>query len=339
MANKLFYLTCLPDFLTTADFLHHYSFHSQLYFNSHYRCCCHISLYSLFIAHCRFTITRRLRRLTLPTLMAWRSWNSPSQWTLPPHDLSDLWPHCSSALMSVCDIFSKQIEKTFPSGMKEIIFPDGAIKYLHPDGKEETTFPDGTVVRVVNGVKILEMPNGQKEIHTNNYKVQRYWEICTILNPEHTSTFTRHPSILCLYLTPLDIFTFPLHSCCWLAKVFGWGQSTLLSSDLRWLPIITLWSALCYFPCKHHSSVYPICESNMESRFSVICSGGNTRMVQWKRFTTTADRRPNMPMVGSGSKTPTEISSSTVSPEPQLSQENKDLCDIDSVFQESTTPT
>lgn len=55
--------------------------------------------------------------------------------------------------------------------MKEIIFPDGAIKYLHPDGKEETTFSDGTVVRVVNGVKILEMPNGQKEIHTNNYKV------------------------------------------------------------------------------------------------------------------------------------------------------------------------
>ena len=55
--------------------------------------------------------------------------------------------------------------------MKEIIFPDGAIKYLHPDGKEETTFSDGTVVRVVNGVKILEMPNGQKEIHTNSYKV------------------------------------------------------------------------------------------------------------------------------------------------------------------------
>ena len=66
------------------------------------------------------------------------------------------------------------MEKTFPSGMKEIIFPDGAIKYLHPDGKEETTFPDGTVVRVVNGVKILEMPNGQKEIHTNNYKVRFY---------------------------------------------------------------------------------------------------------------------------------------------------------------------
>ena len=66
------------------------------------------------------------------------------------------------------------MEKTFPSGMKEIIFPDGAIKYLHPDGKEETTFPDGTVVRVVNGVKILEMPNVQKEIHTNNYKVRFY---------------------------------------------------------------------------------------------------------------------------------------------------------------------
>ena len=63
------------------------------------------------------------------------------------------------------------MEKTLPSGMKEIIFPDGAIKYLHPDGKEETTFSDGTVVRVVNGVKILEMPNGQKEIHTNSYKV------------------------------------------------------------------------------------------------------------------------------------------------------------------------
>ncbi|XP_067937747.1 centromere protein J-like [Watersipora subatra] len=69
---------------------------------------------------------------------------------------------------------NKQVEKTFPSGTKEIIFPDGAIKYLHPDGKEETTFPDGTIVRVVNGVKILEMPNGQKEIHTNNYKRREY---------------------------------------------------------------------------------------------------------------------------------------------------------------------
>ena len=68
--------------------------------------------------------------------------------------------------------FSNQIEKHYPDGTKEITFSDQTIKYLFPNGAEESIFTDGTVIRIdVAGDKTLEFPNGQREIHTQQYKV------------------------------------------------------------------------------------------------------------------------------------------------------------------------
>ncbi|XP_038674627.1 centromere protein J isoform X2 [Scyliorhinus canicula] len=70
---------------------------------------------------------------------------------------------------------SNQIEKHYPDGRKEITFPDQTIKYLFTDGHEESVFPDGTIIRMqLDGNKIIEFINGQREIHTSNYKRREY---------------------------------------------------------------------------------------------------------------------------------------------------------------------
>ena len=67
---------------------------------------------------------------------------------------------------------SNQVEKHYPDGTREISFPDNTIKYLFPSGIEESIFEDGTVIRVEkNGDKTMEFPNGQREVHTADYKV------------------------------------------------------------------------------------------------------------------------------------------------------------------------
>lgn len=68
---------------------------------------------------------------------------------------------------------SNQIEKHYVDGTKEIIFPDQTIKYLYVDGTEECVFADGTVqrMRAGDGERIIEFPNGQREVHTKHYKV------------------------------------------------------------------------------------------------------------------------------------------------------------------------
>lgn len=76
-------------------------------------------------------------------------------------------------LMSFC--VSQQIEKHYIDGTKEIQFPDQTIKYIFPDGASESVFPDGTVIRVEkNEDKTMTFPNGQKEIHTKQYKVSNF---------------------------------------------------------------------------------------------------------------------------------------------------------------------
>ncbi|XP_012996618.1 centromere protein J isoform X2 [Cavia porcellus] len=60
-------------------------------------------------------------------------------------------------------------------GRKEITFPDQTIKNLFADGQEESIFPDGTVVRVQrDGEKIIEFNNGQRELHTAQFKRREY---------------------------------------------------------------------------------------------------------------------------------------------------------------------
>ncbi|XP_049723514.1 centromere protein J isoform X3 [Elephas maximus indicus] len=77
--------------------------------------------------------------------------------------------------LEVLHFSSGQIEKHFPDGRKEITFPDQTIKNLFADGQEESIFPDGTVVRVQrDGNKIIEFSNGQRELHTAQFKRREY---------------------------------------------------------------------------------------------------------------------------------------------------------------------
>uniref|UniRef100_A0ABI7ZHE3 Centromere protein J n=1 Tax=Felis catus TaxID=9685 RepID=A0ABI7ZHE3_FELCA len=77
--------------------------------------------------------------------------------------------------LEVLHFSSGQIEKHFPNGRKEITFPDQTIKNLFPDGQEESIFPDGTIVRVQrDGNKIIEFNNGQRELHTAQFKRREY---------------------------------------------------------------------------------------------------------------------------------------------------------------------
>ena len=75
-------------------------------------------------------------------------------------------------MISVSPPSSKQIEKHYRDGTREIIFPDQTIKYLHPNGAEECVFSDGTIQKVsVDGDRTIEFPNGQRETHTKYFKV------------------------------------------------------------------------------------------------------------------------------------------------------------------------
>ncbi|MBN3322792.1 CENPJ protein, partial [Atractosteus spatula] len=77
--------------------------------------------------------------------------------------------------LEVLQFPNNQIEKHFPDGRKEITFPDQTIKNLYPDGQEESVFPDGTVIQVkLDGSKIIEFNNGQREVHTGEYKRREY---------------------------------------------------------------------------------------------------------------------------------------------------------------------
>uniref|UniRef100_A0A674J5J1 Centromere protein J n=1 Tax=Terrapene triunguis TaxID=2587831 RepID=A0A674J5J1_9SAUR len=63
----------------------------------------------------------------------------------------------------------------YPDGKKEITFPDQTIKNLFMDGREESIFPDGTIVRVQrDGSKTIEFNNGQRELHTPQFKRREY---------------------------------------------------------------------------------------------------------------------------------------------------------------------
>ncbi|GCC30295.1 hypothetical protein chiPu_0008743 [Chiloscyllium punctatum] len=77
--------------------------------------------------------------------------------------------------MEMLQFPNNQIEKHYPDGKKEIIFPDQTVKHLFPDGHEESIFPDGTIVNLQNnGDKTIEFNNGQREIHTSQYKRREY---------------------------------------------------------------------------------------------------------------------------------------------------------------------
>ncbi|XP_065444993.1 centromere protein J-like isoform X1 [Chrysemys picta bellii] len=77
--------------------------------------------------------------------------------------------------LEVLQFPNNQIEKHHPDGTKEIVFPDQTVKRFYDGGLEETVFPDGTVVKIEkNGDKMVMFSNGQKEIHTSQFKRREY---------------------------------------------------------------------------------------------------------------------------------------------------------------------
>ncbi|KAM9319836.1 centrosomal P4.1-associated protein [Gastrophryne carolinensis] len=77
--------------------------------------------------------------------------------------------------LEILQFSNGQIEKHFPDGKKEITFPDQTIKNLYPDGKEESLFPDGTIITShPDGTKVIEFDNGQRELHTPQFKRREY---------------------------------------------------------------------------------------------------------------------------------------------------------------------
>ncbi|KAK3516695.1 hypothetical protein QTP70_022186 [Hemibagrus guttatus] len=77
--------------------------------------------------------------------------------------------------LEVLQFPNKQKEKRHPDGTREILFPDGTVKTVYADSRQESFFPDGTVVKLAkNGERTVEFTNGQREIHTSEYKQRIY---------------------------------------------------------------------------------------------------------------------------------------------------------------------
>lgn len=74
--------------------------------------------------------------------------------------------------------FSGQTEHRFKNGKVEIYFPNGLVRVTNPKDQEvseEWRYPDGTVVvETRKKEKIINLPNGQKEIHTSDHKRREY---------------------------------------------------------------------------------------------------------------------------------------------------------------------
>lgn len=68
--------------------------------------------------------------------------------------------------------YSGQIERRSKDGTIEVTFPDGSVRIVQADGSEKWVLRDGTIAETSsNGEKILSLPNGQREIHTKDHKV------------------------------------------------------------------------------------------------------------------------------------------------------------------------
>lgn len=69
-------------------------------------------------------------------------------------------------------MFSGQTEKHYKDGKVEIEYVDGKKHTVFPDHKEIWNYLDGSVLTVdPNGHRELVLLNGQREIHTNEFKV------------------------------------------------------------------------------------------------------------------------------------------------------------------------
>nr|XP_018916382.1 PREDICTED: centromere protein J [Bemisia tabaci]XP_018916384.1 PREDICTED: centromere protein J [Bemisia tabaci] len=78
--------------------------------------------------------------------------------------------------LEILEFSNGQVEKRLTDGTVEISFPNGSSRKIFPDGLEEWTFSDKSVLKTnkKTGYRMLELPNGQKEIHTSEYKKREF---------------------------------------------------------------------------------------------------------------------------------------------------------------------
>ncbi|XP_046386182.1 centromere protein J [Ischnura elegans] len=76
--------------------------------------------------------------------------------------------------LEVLEFPNGQVERHW-NGTKEVSFPDGTVRLIHSNGKEEVMLQDGTVATIeANGDQLIQLPNGQKEYQTKEYKKRVY---------------------------------------------------------------------------------------------------------------------------------------------------------------------
>ncbi|KAK6642192.1 hypothetical protein RUM44_013915 [Polyplax serrata] len=108
---------------------------------------------------------------------------------------TDTWHTTYKDGMEVIEFPSGQTERRYADGSSEISFPNGCVRYCDPSGKDEWRFADGTVIKTNElGHKILLMANGQKEIHTKEFKKREYPDGTVKIVYTNGTQETRYPS-------------------------------------------------------------------------------------------------------------------------------------------------
>ncbi|KAK4878519.1 hypothetical protein RN001_011025 [Aquatica leii] len=67
-----------------------------------------------------------------------------------------------------------QIERRYKTGACEVDYPNNMKRKIHADGTEDIFYPDGTIVNIQDDKRTITLPNGQKEVHTEDYKRREY---------------------------------------------------------------------------------------------------------------------------------------------------------------------
>lgn len=117
---------------------------------------------------------------------------------------TDTYYHHDTQTISKTDLVTKnqvitfpngQIDKIFADGAKEITYPSTTVRKKMPDGSIKTVIEKGLVVFTAqNGDKIVEYPNGQREISTKEYKKREFPDGSWKILYSDGSTEARYPN-------------------------------------------------------------------------------------------------------------------------------------------------
>ncbi|XP_054278119.1 centromere protein J-like [Macrosteles quadrilineatus] len=88
---------------------------------------------------------------------------------------SRIWQTTLPDGLEIVDFPDGKIEKRHVDGTVEIVYSNNNKKISYPNGSQEIIYTDGTRLRIeADKTQILTLPNGQKEIHTAEWKRREY---------------------------------------------------------------------------------------------------------------------------------------------------------------------